>query len=87
MRETCALPVTAGATVFAGAGNAATAAVVIDHLLTDPIEFVAVTAAPTNFATSASTNTYVDDVAPEISAHPPGRAFAASVMRVVQRTH
>jgi hypothetical protein len=86
-RDTCALPESAGATVFAGAGNAATAVVVIDHLLTDPMTFVAVTATPTNFATSVSANTYVDDVAPEIAVQPAGRAFAAAVTRALQRTH
>ena len=73
--------------MFAGVGNAATAAVVIDHLPTDPMAFVAVTTTPTNFATSESPKTYVDSVALVMGLQPTGRAFEATVTRVVQRTH
>jgi hypothetical protein len=62
-------------------------AVDVDHFDADPIAFVAVTATPTNFATSVPANTYVDDVAPEIAVQPAGRAFAAADTRALQRTH
>ena len=75
---TRAVPDTVGDTAFVGVNNAATAAVDADHLPTDPIAFVAVTAATTNRVASADTNVYVFDVAPEIGVHTDGAAFAAT---------
>ncbi len=75
---TRAVPDTVGDTVFDGVNNAATAAVDADHLPTDPIAFVAVTAATTNLVASADTNVYVFDVAPEIGVHATGAAFATT---------
>ena len=79
--ETDAVPDTTGATEIAGAGCAATpAAVETDHLTAEvPIEFVALTATLMNRDASAAVKLYVDDVAPEISVHVAGRAFAAAL--------
>ena len=73
-----AAPDTVGVTVFVGANNAATATVDADHLPTDPIAFVAVTAATTNLLASNDVNVYVFEVAPEIGVHTDGAAFAAT---------
>jgi hypothetical protein len=78
MRDTCALPESAGATVFTGAGNAATAVVDADHFVTDDTVFVAVTEATMNRAASAVTRVYVALVWPPISVHAAGFAFAAT---------
>jgi hypothetical protein len=75
---TRAVPDTVGDAVFVGANNAATAAVDADHFDTDPIAFVAVTAATTNLLASNDVNVYVDAVAPEIGEHTDGAAFAAT---------
>jgi hypothetical protein len=73
-------PVTAGATVFVGANNAATpAAVEIDQRVEEPFAFVAVTAATMNLDTSNDDNVYVRAVAPEISVHTAGFTTPATV--------
>ena len=84
---TRAVPDTVGDTVFVGVNNAATAAEVVDQRVAEPVAFVAVTAMPTKRVTSELVNTYVADVAPEMSEHTAGRVLAATVCCAVQRTH
>ena len=84
---TRAVPDTVGVAVLVGANNAATPAVDADHRVAEPVAFVAVTAMPTKRVTSELVNTYVADVAPEMSEHTAGRVLAATVCCAVQRTH
>lgn len=62
-----AVPVTAGASVFTGVNNAATAAVDADHTVFDPSTFEAVTAATMNFPDWTEVNRKVDPVAPDMA--------------------
>jgi predicted ABC-class ATPase len=75
-----AVPVNDGATVLAGANNAATpVAVEMDHRVDEPVAFVAVTAATMNLLASADTNVYVRSVAPAISVHTAGLTTPTTV--------
>jgi hypothetical protein len=76
---TRAVPDTVGDAEFVGANNAATATVDADHLVVEPVALVEVTATPTKRVTSELVNEYVAEVAPEMSEHTAGRAFAATV--------
>ena len=76
---TRAVPDTVGDAVFVGANNAATAAVDADHLVVEPVALADVTATPTKRVTSELVKAYVAEVAPEMSEHTAGRAFAATV--------